>query len=51
MYVYCLKEGRLKLVIAVIFFAWSGSTANSILGKFGLLAVKSISISLMAWQR
>ena len=32
-----IGEGHLKLVVAVIFFAWSGSTANAILGKFGLL--------------
>jgi uncharacterized membrane protein YedE/YeeE len=32
-------EGHLKLVVAVIFFAWAGSTANAILGDFGLLAV------------
>ena len=30
-------EGHLKLVMAVIFFAWSGSTAGAIIGKFGLL--------------
>jgi len=30
-------EGHLKLVVAVIFFAWSGSTANALLGRFGLL--------------
>lgn len=34
-----IGEGHLKLVVAVIFFAWSGSTANAILGDFGLLAV------------
>ena len=33
-----IGEGHLKLVMAVIFFAWSGSTTNAILGKFGLLA-------------
>jgi len=33
-----IGEGHLKLVMAVIFFAWSGSTANAVLGKFGLLA-------------
>jgi uncharacterized membrane protein YedE/YeeE len=33
-----IGEGHLKLVVAVIFFAWSGSTASAILGKFGLLA-------------
>ncbi|MBT8118178.1 MAG: YeeE/YedE family protein, partial [Gammaproteobacteria bacterium] len=33
-----IGEGHLKLVVAVIFFAWSGSTANAVLGKFGLLA-------------
>ena len=31
-------EGHLKLVVAIIFFAWSGSTANAVLGDFGLLA-------------
>ncbi len=31
-------EGHLKLVVAVLFFAWSGSTASAILGKFGLLS-------------
>lgn len=30
-------EGHLKLVVAVIFFAWSGSSANAILGRLGLL--------------
>ena len=30
-------EGHLKLVVAVIFFAWSGSTAGAIIGDFGLL--------------
>ncbi|NOQ90840.1 MAG: YeeE/YedE family protein [Gammaproteobacteria bacterium] len=33
-----IGEGHLKLVMAVIFFAWSGSTASAIFGKFGLLA-------------
>ena len=33
-----IGEGHLKLVVAVICFAWSGSTANAVLGKFGLLA-------------
>jgi len=32
-----IGEGHLKLVMAVIFFAWSGSTASAIFGKFGLL--------------
>jgi uncharacterized membrane protein YedE/YeeE len=32
-----IGEGHLKLVVAVIFFAWSGSTANAVLGDFGLL--------------
>jgi len=31
-------EGHLKLVVAVLFFAWSGSTASAILGKSGLLS-------------
>lgn len=35
-----IGEGHLKLVMAVIFFAWSGSTASAILGKFGLLAAE-----------
>jgi hypothetical protein len=30
-------EGHLKLVMAVIFFAWSGSTASAVIGRFGLL--------------
>jgi uncharacterized membrane protein YedE/YeeE len=30
-------EGHLKLVVAVIFFAWSGSTFGAILGGFGVL--------------
>jgi len=30
-------EGSLKLVVAVVFFAWSGSTASAIIGNFGLL--------------
>jgi len=34
-----IGEGHLKLVVAVIFFAWSGSTSNAVLGDFGLLAV------------
>jgi uncharacterized membrane protein YedE/YeeE len=34
-----IGEGHLKLVMAVIFFAWSGSTVSAILGKFGLLSV------------
>lgn len=33
-----IGEGHLKLVMAVIFFAWSGSTASAVFGKFGLLA-------------
>ncbi len=33
-----IGEGHLKLVVAVIFFAWSGSTANAVLGNLGLLA-------------
>ncbi len=31
-------EGHLKLFAAVLFFAWSGSTTNAVLGKFGLLS-------------
>lgn len=31
-------EGHLKLLVAVIFFAWSGSTSNALLGKYGLLS-------------
>jgi len=30
-------EGNLKPVVAVIFFAWSGSTASAIIGNIGLL--------------
>ena len=30
-------EGHLKLVVAVLFFAWGGSTASALLNKFGLL--------------
>ena len=30
-------EGHLKLVVTVIFFAWSGSTAGAIFARFGLL--------------
>jgi len=30
-------EGHLKLVVTVIFFAWSGSTASAIFGQFSLL--------------
>ena len=30
-------EGHLKLVVAVLFFGWGGSTASAILNKFGLL--------------
>jgi len=30
-------EGHLKLVVAVIFFAWIGSTAGAIIGNYGLL--------------
>ena len=33
-----IGEGHLKLVVALLFCAWSGSTANAVLGKFGLLA-------------
>lgn len=33
-----IGEGHLKLVVAVFFFAWSGSTTNALLGKTGLLA-------------
>lgn len=32
-----IGEGHLKLVVAVIFFAWAGSTASAVLGKFDLL--------------
>ena len=32
-----IGEGHLKLVVAVVFFAWSGSTAGAIIGGFGLL--------------
>jgi len=33
-----IGEGQLKLVVALIFFAWVGSITNAILGGFGLLA-------------
>jgi len=33
-----IGEGHLKLVVAVIFFAWSGSTSTAVLGRFGFLA-------------
>ena len=32
-----IGEGHLKLVVAVLFFAWSGSTVSAMLGGFGLL--------------
>ena len=32
-----IGEGHLKLVVAVVFFAWSGSTARAIIASFGLL--------------
>ena len=32
-----IGEGHLKLVVAVLFFAWSGSTVAAILGNYGLL--------------
>ena len=31
-----IGEGHLKLVVAVFFFAWSGSVTNAVLGKLGL---------------
>lgn len=31
-------EGHLKLMVAVLFFAWGGSTASALLAKAGLLA-------------
>jgi hypothetical protein len=33
-----IGEGHLKLVVAVIFFAWIGSIANAIMGRLGWLA-------------
>lgn len=33
-----IGEGHLKLVVAVLFFAWSGSTVSAVLSGFGLLA-------------
>jgi len=33
-----IGEGHIKLVVAVLFFAWSGSTTNALLTKFGLLS-------------
>jgi len=32
-----IGEGHIKLVVVVIFFAWSGSVAGAILGGFGIL--------------
>lgn len=32
-------EGHLKLVVAVIFFGWGGSTASALLSKAGLLTI------------
>jgi hypothetical protein len=32
-----IGEGQVKLAVALIFFAWSGSTVNAILGDTGLL--------------
>jgi hypothetical protein len=32
-----IGEGHLKLVVAVVFFAWSGSAARAIIASFGLL--------------
>jgi len=34
-----IGEGHIKLMIALIFFAWSGSTANALFSKAGLLAI------------
>jgi hypothetical protein len=31
-----IGEGHLKLVVAVFFFAWSGSISNAVFGKLGL---------------
>jgi len=33
-----IGEGHLKLMLAVLFFAWSGSTTNALLEKSGLLS-------------
>ncbi len=33
-------EGHLKLVVAVLFFGWGGSTASGVIGKFGLLTTE-----------
>lgn len=33
-------EGHLKLVVAIIFFAWGGSIASALLGKAGLTTVE-----------
>ena len=33
-------EGHLKLVVALIFFAWAGSIASALLGKSGLTTVE-----------
>ncbi|UCB55207.1 MAG: YeeE/YedE family protein [Thiotrichales bacterium] len=32
-----IGEGHLKLVVSVLFFAWGGSVASAIFGRFGLL--------------
>ncbi len=32
-----IGEGHIKLLVAVLFFAWSGSTASAVFGKLGLL--------------
>ncbi len=34
-----IGEGHIKLMIALIFFAWSGSTANALFSKAGLLTI------------
>jgi uncharacterized protein len=34
-----IGEGHIKLMVALIFFAWSGSTANALLSKAGLLTI------------
>ena len=33
-----IGEGHLKLLVAILFFAWSGSTANALMSKMGWLS-------------
>ncbi len=34
-----MGEGHIKLMVTMLFFAWSGSTTNAILSGYGLLAI------------